>query len=125
MTCVVVCLRINSRSFVPNAHILFCRNYFLSKDNPEAIWLAHTLRHMAKTLPWIPHSLSLQNLQMILELTKVTPDDARILPTEFVETLRAGIKRAGLDAIDMDDISDRLSRAGIQLSAEDRALIGY
>jgi hypothetical protein len=97
----------------------------LSQDNPEAIWLAHTLRHMAKTLPWVPHNLSLQNLQMVLELAKATPQDAAILPAEFVETLRAGIKGAGMGAIDMDDISERLTRAGIQLSEEDRALIGY
>ena len=115
----------NSRCHSSLFLTLLDRNYFLARDDPEAFWLAHTLKHMAKMLPFVSHNMSLQNLQLVLQLSKAVPQDASVLPAEFVETLRARMKGAGMDAIDIDEISERMSRAGIQLSAEDRELIGF
>lgn len=107
------------------AHFTLRSGYLLRKDNPEAIWLARSLRHMAKTLPWTQHSMSIQNLQMVIELSKSIPPNAYIFPIEFIETLRSRVKSADLDAINLGEVTERLAKAGITLSAEDSELIAF
>ena len=80
---------------------------------------------MSKTLPWTQHSMTIQNLQMVLELGKFIPSNISIFPIEFAETLRAAVKSAGMDAINLDEVTERLARAGIALPAEDLELIRF
>ena len=67
--------------------------------------------------------MSIQNLQIVIELSKTIPRNAYIFPIEFIETLRSRIKIANLDAINLGEVTERLARAGILLSAEDQELI--
>ncbi len=121
------------------------RYHFFYEDNPEALWVVHALRHLARTLPWAQHAMGLASLRMVLSLCGPTTNVAAhtnpprlLLPAEFVESLRrrvreadreraaqasAGVAVAAAPKGDLDVLVERMHKLGVRLSEEDtRAL---
>ena len=82
---------------------------------------------MSKMLEWTPHSLGLQNIQMVINwMTKKSPTTLhvpKLLPVEFVESLRERVENAVVlnqikspTANDASVIQSRLQNAGINFT---------
>jgi len=104
------------------------RYHFLNQDNSGVIWLVSGLQHMAKMLAWTPHSLGVQNIQLVIDwVTKQSSSTLpKLLPPEFVESLRASVKqrpRSPIEAKNLTATQNTLKTLGIQLSDTDFELL--
>jgi len=83
---------------------------------------------MAKMLAWTPHSLGVQNIQLVIDwVTKQSSSTLpKLLPPEFVESLRASVKqrpRSPIEAKNLTATQNALKTLGIQLSDTDFELL--